>query len=124
MYRVLLYSDGFNKYKEKQGSARGVYMLPPNLLPEYRRSRRSFRLLGFTPPGVNTSDVLHLIADHISVQQRMEYIQPTQREILWWYTFMNVYHHRISQKVPDIPNSLQVIGYIGDFLEIAQVSDL
>ena len=39
IYRVLLYSDGFSKYQDKQGSAGGVYMLPLNFHPSLRRNR-------------------------------------------------------------------------------------
>ena len=105
VYRVLLYSDGFNQYKERQGSAGGVDMLPLNLLPEHRRSRRSVRLLGLTPPGVNTSDVLHIIADDL-FRAATDGIHTTDAE----GNPVVVY--------------IQVIGYIGDFLEIAHVTDL
>lgn len=58
VYRVLLYSDGFTQYKDSQGSAGGVYMLPLNLLPEHRTSRKAVRLLGLTPPGIGTGQVI------------------------------------------------------------------
>ena len=105
VYRVLLYSDGFSQYKDVQRSAGGVNMLPLSLLPEHRISRKAVRLLGLTPPGVSTSQVLCLIAEDLqkAATNGIKTIDGDERSVTVF---------------------IQVVAYVGDFLEIAHISDL
>ena len=105
VYRVLLYSDGFSQYKDAQGSAGGVYMLPLNLLPRDRTSRKAVRLLSLTPPGVSTSQALKIVCNDIAGSGT---------------TGIDTFD---GDGVP-IKVFVQAVAYIGDFLEIAHISDL
>ena len=60
VYRVLLYCDEFSPFSSlyPQGSAGGCYMLLLGLPPRSRSTRSSVRIIGLTPPGISTHNVL------------------------------------------------------------------
>ena len=64
VYRVLLYADDFEQHAGKKGSAGGLYMTPLVLPQSWKTARRGVRILGLTPPGVTTQDLIaELIPD-------------------------------------------------------------
>jgi hypothetical protein len=65
VYRMVLYSDDFKPYVGKKDSYGGCYMLPLGLPPESRAGAPAVRVLGLTPPGVSTNEVIRAIIPDI-----------------------------------------------------------
>ena len=80
-------------------------MLPLNLLPRHRTGRKSVRLLGLTPPGVESGEVLRIISEDLE-------------------TAANNGIKTVDGSGRAITVFIQVVAYVADFLEIAHVSDL
>ena len=64
-YRVLLYCDDFQPHTSKHGSFGGCYMLPLGLAPEERAGYGAVRVLGLTPPGVSSNEILRAVIPDI-----------------------------------------------------------
>ena len=107
VYRVLLYCDDFQPLSPtcQKGSAGGFYMLPLGLLPRDRSTRAATRLIGLTPPGVSTNQLmLHIIPD-----------------------LMRACVDGIQGRSPDgedVRIFIDVVGFLGDYLESAHGVDL
>jgi hypothetical protein len=65
VYLMLLYCDDFKPHLGKKGSFGGCYMLPLGLPPANRVGTSAIRVLGLTPPGVSTTEVLRAIIPDI-----------------------------------------------------------
>ena len=106
VYIVLLYCDDFQPLSPtcQKGSAGGFYMLPLGLLPRDRSTRAATRIIGLTPPGVSTNQVmLHIIPD--LVRACVEGIQGR------------------SPGGDEVRIFINVVGFLGDYLESAHGVD-
>lgn len=67
VYRALLYCDDFQPFSSllPKGSVGGCYLLPLGIPPNWRTTRTAVHLLGLTPPGISTNQVLLSIIDDI-----------------------------------------------------------
>ena len=65
VYRVLLYADNFQPFTDGKSKFGGCYMVPLNMDITRRVSRDAVRVLGVTPPGVSTNEVIRSMLDDI-----------------------------------------------------------
>lgn len=105
VYRMLLYCDDFKPYLGKRDSYGGCYMLPLGLPPANRAGAAAVRVLGLTPPGVSTNEVLRAIIPDI--------IRGTTRGFT-----------TVDGNGREVVVFLDVVGYIGDTPAISHVLDL
>lgn len=102
---MLLYSEGVSHYNDAKLSASRVYMLPLNLIPQIGTSREAVRLLSLTTLGFRSIQVLQIVSNDIA-ESGATGIDKVNRD--------------------GIPNKgfVQAVACIGNFLEIAHVSNL
>jgi len=104
-YRVLLYCDDFQPHASKQGSFGGCYMLPLGLAPEDRAGYGAVRVLGLTPPGVSSNEVLRAAIPDI--------VQCTTTGITDTDASGN-----------EVTIFIDVVGYIGDYPAVTHTLDV
>ena len=66
VYRVLLYTDGFNAYRSRIGTKDGMYMIPLGIPLDLRTEAGCLHKICLAPPGISATDLMEvLIADII-----------------------------------------------------------
>lgn len=105
VYRMLLYCDDFKPYVGRNDSYGGCYMLPLGIPPASRVGAAAVRVLGLTPPGVSTNEVLRAIIPDI--------IKGTTEGFT-----------TVDANGNEVVVFLDVAGFIGDTPAISHVLDL
>jgi hypothetical protein len=104
VYRMLLYCDDFQPFTTRKGSAGGCYMLPLGVPPSHRSGCGAVRILGLTPPGVSTSEILaELIPDILQGTTEGFLLRDADGDCITVF--------------------LDVIGFIGDYPAITHALD-
>ena len=65
VYRVLLYSDGFNAHQSRQGSMDGLYMIVLGIPVGKRNAQTCIRKICLCAPGTNANNIFELLFDDI-----------------------------------------------------------
>ena len=104
-YRALLYCDDFQPHTSKRGSFGGCYMLPLGLAPEERAGYGAVRVLGLTPPGVSSNEVLRAAIPDI--------VQCTTAGIT-----------DIDANGNEVTIFIDIVGYIGDYPAVTHTLDV
>jgi hypothetical protein len=105
VYRMLLYCDDFQPFSTRRGSAGGCYMLPLGVPPVSRAGCGAVRILGLTPPGVSTNEVLAEIIPDI-LQGTTEGFELTDAN---------------GERVTAF---LDVVGFVGDYPAVTHALDI
>ena len=103
--RILLYTDDFQPYGFRQGSAGGCYILPLGVPVWERSGVNSIRILGVTPAGVTSNVLINAIIPDIAKASS----------------------EGVSVAMPDgsaLVLFLDVVGYIGDYPAMVHLLDV
>ena len=65
IYRMLLYTDGFNAHRTRLGSIDGMYMIPLGIPLDSRTEAGCLHKICLAPPGVEATDVMAIVIEDI-----------------------------------------------------------
>ena len=103
--RCLLYTDDFKPYGYRQSSFGGCYILPVEIPPWERKGVNSIRILGLTPAGVSSNNVVNAIVSDIAKASS----------------------DGVNVEMPDGTTQtlfLDVVGYVGDYQAMVHLLDV
>ena len=65
VYRMLLYTDGFNAHRSRLGSMDGMYMIPLGIPLDRRTEAGCLHKICLAPPGVAATDIISVVIEDI-----------------------------------------------------------
>ena len=65
IYRILMYTDGFNAHRTRLGSVDGMYMIPLGIPLNSRTKAGCLHKICLAPPGVEATDIMAIVIEDI-----------------------------------------------------------
>jgi len=66
VYRILLYTDGFNAHRSRLGSMDGMYMMPLGIPVDRRTDAGCLHKICLAPPGVSATDIMDMVIENVT----------------------------------------------------------